>query len=49
MARARGVPVARVAALVRRYTAGRDLGFLGEPTVDVLGLDLALDRALPHH
>ena len=49
VARTRGVPVARVAALVRRYTAGRDLGFLGEPTVDVLGLDLALDRALPHH
>jgi K+-transporting ATPase ATPase C chain len=35
---------ARVDALIGRYTAGRGLGFSGEPGVDVLELNLALDR-----
>jgi K+-transporting ATPase ATPase C chain len=44
VARARGIPVARVLAVVKRYTDGRGLGVLGEPGVDVLEVNLALDR-----
>jgi potassium-transporting ATPase KdpC subunit len=44
VARARHLPVSRVIALVHRYTQGRQWGFLGEPTVSVLALNLALDR-----
>lgn len=43
VARARHLPVAQVIALVHRYTQGREWGFLGEPTVNVLQLNLALD------
>jgi potassium-transporting ATPase KdpC subunit len=44
VARSRGLPVSAVTSLVHRRTQGRQLGFLGEPTVDVLDLNLALDR-----
>ena len=47
VARARGVAVARIADVVARCTDGRDLGFLGEPRVNVVQLNLALDRAYP--
>jgi len=45
VAAARGVAVADVSALVAEATHGRDLGFIGAPYVNVLELDLALDRA----
>jgi K+-transporting ATPase ATPase C chain len=44
VAAARHLPVATVQALVSKYTQGRVIGFLGEPRVDVLNLNLALDE-----
>ena len=43
VARARGIPTEKVVELVHRLTAGPDLGFLGDPRVSVLELNLALD------
>jgi K+-transporting ATPase ATPase C chain len=43
VARARGVPLADILRLVSAHTDGRSLGFLGEPGVNVLELNLAVD------
>ena len=44
VAAARHLPVSEVQALVAENTQGRQLGFLGEPTVNVLELNIALDE-----
>ena len=44
VARARGLPPEVVRVIVRRHTEGRTFGILGEPRVNVLELNLALDE-----
>ncbi|MDX1982905.1 MAG: potassium-transporting ATPase subunit KdpC [Bryobacteraceae bacterium] len=46
VAQARRVSAAEVEEIANRFIEGRDLGFLGEPRVNVLKLNMALDEAL---
>ncbi len=47
IAAARELPEDQLRSLLAQFTRGRELGILGEPRVDVLGLNLALDKFRP--
>lgn len=47
VATARAVSPDQIRTLIASHTEGRDLGFLGEPRVNVLALNLDLDRSFP--
>jgi K+-transporting ATPase ATPase C chain len=47
VAQARGAPLEQIAALVEQHTNSRSLGVFGEPRVNVLELNVALEKAFP--
>jgi K+-transporting ATPase ATPase C chain len=47
IAKARGVSLEQVRNLIAGHTQGRDLGFMGDPRVNVLEINRALDQAAP--
>jgi K+-transporting ATPase ATPase C chain len=47
VAKARGISADQASQLIARFTEGPDLGLLGEPRVNVLMLNLAMDRQFP--
>jgi potassium-transporting ATPase KdpC subunit len=47
VARARGAPISEVNGLVELHITGCNLGIFGEPRVNVLSLNLALDEKFP--
>jgi potassium-transporting ATPase KdpC subunit len=47
LARERGLSQDQLRQIIRQYTQGRQLGFLGEPRVNVLEVNLALDQLKP--
>ena len=49
VAKARGLSREQIDGLIAQYTSGRQLGVLGEPRVNVLKLNVALDQLKPMH
>ena len=47
LAHERGVSEQQIREIILRHTAGRQLGFLGEPRVNVLEVNLELDEQFP--
>jgi K+-transporting ATPase ATPase C chain len=49
VAKARGISLSTMDSLIDQNTTGRALGFLGEPAVNVVELNRALDQRYPYH